>query len=293
MPARHETFRFGAAALALALTCATVGGMAGCRGQRSDKPPRQFLPDMDDSPKWKPQSRSEFFADERTMRPIVEGTVPYGRESAPAHVFGTMPADFAEREDLLKADRGVYYGRDEDGEFLTTMPGSITVDRALILRGQERFNIYCSVCHGYQGEGGYADSTQAVDSSASVGKRWSIPVPSYHDPKYQDPALRTGKDGYLFDVARYGLWDEQLNHSGNQRMPAYGHAIDAHDTWAIVAYIRVLQATRVDPASVPPELRPDESVRPAPAAATGQAGAPTEAEAPAAETNPSAGENMQ
>lgn len=290
MLARHETFRFAGVAAAALAVCAAIGPMAGCRGQRSDKPPRQFLPDMDDSPKWKPQSASEFFADGRTMRKPVEGTVAFGLESAPAHVFGEMPADFARRADQLKEDRGFYFGRDETGEFLTTMPASVKVDRDLLLRGQERFNIYCSVCHGYQGEGGYEDGTRAVDSSAPVGKRWSIPVPTYHDPKYRDPALRTGKDGYIFDVARYGLWDDQLNHSGNHRMPAYGHALDAHDTWAVVAYIRVLQAAWADPASVPAELRPDESTRPAPV--EGAAPAVPAATAPA-EAGSSDGENIQ
>ena len=42
---------------------ALAGGLlSGCRGDRSDKPPRQFFPDLDDSPKFKPQTKSEFFA---------------------------------------------------------------------------------------------------------------------------------------------------------------------------------------------------------------------------------------
>src|SRR5690606_28449424 len=102
--------------------------------------------------------------------------------------------------------------------------------RALLERGEERFNIYCAACHGYTGDG-----------AGMVGRRWSIPVPSYHDPKYSDSAQRTGKDGYLFHVARYGL----KNPDGSTRMPAYGHALDAQDAWAVVAYIRALQASGV------------------------------------------------
>src|ERR1051326_5782606 len=48
---------------------------AGCRDERSDEPPHQFLPDMDDSPKFKPQTETEFFADGRAMRPAVKGAV--------------------------------------------------------------------------------------------------------------------------------------------------------------------------------------------------------------------------
>ena len=59
---------------------AGVAGLAlsACHGDREGKPPHQFLPDMDDSPKWKPQAESEFFSDGRTMRPAAEGAVAYG-----------------------------------------------------------------------------------------------------------------------------------------------------------------------------------------------------------------------
>lgn len=293
MLARLETLRFVTVGLTLLAACSVLAGLGGCRGQRSDAPPRQFLPDMDDSPKWKPQSASEFFADGRTMRRPVEGTVPFGRHATVAHLTDQIPEEFAERADMLKEDRAYYFGRDEEGEFLNTMPDSVMVDRAFILHGQERFNIYCAVCHGYQGEGGYEDGIEAVNSSAAVGKRWSIPVPSYHDPKYKDPAQRTGKDGYLFDVARYGLWDDQVNHSGNQRMPAYGHALDARDTWAIVAYIRVLQAMRADPDSVPADLRPDDAARPKPVNLPGAATSAGATSAALAHTERTAGENIQ
>src|SRR6185436_12554681 len=57
---------------------AFAGSLTGCRGERSKERPRQFLPDMDDSPKWKAQVKSEFFKDNRTMRPKVAGTVAFG-----------------------------------------------------------------------------------------------------------------------------------------------------------------------------------------------------------------------
>lgn len=238
----------------LAVVAALGAGLSGCRGDRTDDPPRQFLPDMDDSPKWEPQGASPFFLDSedisdeaghvpgahfgRMMRPSPEGAVPFGSLPVAAAEDQFDPAfrdDLnREREGYLRGDDAFYYGVDEDGSPVDTIPMEVT--RTLLERGEERFDIYCSVCHGYQGDG-----------RGMVGRRWSIPVPNYHDPKYSDPAQRTGKDGYLFHVARYGL----KNPDGSIRMPGYGHALDAPDAWAVVAYIRALQAAGVGEAPDP------------------------------------------
>jgi mono/diheme cytochrome c family protein len=237
------------ASIAAAACVAALGaGLAGCRGDRTDKPPRQFLPDMDDSPKWHPQGASPFFLDAedvsaeaghvpgaelgRMMRPKPAGAVAFGALPVAA-AEGQFDPGFrdrltGERRNYLRDDDAFYYGVDETGAPVDTIPMEVT--RALLERGAERFNIYCAVCHGYAGDG-----------AGMVGRRWSIPVPTYHDPKYSDPAQRTGKDGYLFHVARYGL----KNPDGSIRMPAYGHALDAEDAWAVVAYIRALQAAGV------------------------------------------------
>ncbi len=238
----------GAVAGALGLGL-TLGGLSGCRESRSNEPPRQFLPDMDDSPKWEPQGGSPFYHDievpveahldhdegphlGRMMRQPVVGSVPFG-----AFPVAVEPDQFdptlrdalaAERDGYLRPDDAIYHGLAEDGTPVDRIP--IEVTRALLERGAERFNIYCSVCHGYEGDG-----------KGMVGRRWSVPVANYHDPKYSDPAQRTGKDGYLFQVARHGL----KNPDGSIRMPSYGHALDAQDTWAVVAYIRALQAAGV------------------------------------------------
>src|SRR3954469_25676660 len=91
----------GAALMLLALLS---GSVAGCRGDREEKPPRQFFPDMDDQPKWKPQSKSDFYTDGRTMRKPVAGTVPFGRN--PFVAEEPWSKDFMEqRSDLLKEDK--------------------------------------------------------------------------------------------------------------------------------------------------------------------------------------------
>ena len=221
-----------------AVLLATSALFAGCRGDRSDKPPRQFLPDMDDQPKWKAQSQSEFFADSRTMRRPVEGTVAFSRHAidpgvASGSEWGQMYA--TERADFLEEDFPLYYGTDGQTSFIDFIPVDVT--KELIERGEERFDIYCSICHGAAGEG-----------RGMVGRRWAITVANFHDEKYKDVAQRTGKDGYLFDVIRNGKYATvdvvggYPTHSGSQTMPAYQHAVDAHDAWAIVAYLRTLQA---------------------------------------------------
>ncbi len=225
---------------ACALAGLAVAGLTACRGDRSDEPPRQFFPDLDDQPKWKPQEASGFFADGRTMRLPVAGTVAFGS-------LGLVPAGEWEgfvgrdRADTLKGDDRFYLGREPDGAFVERIP--VPVTRAMIERGQNRYNIYCVVCHGYSGDG-----------KGMVGRQWSAPLPDYNDPKYKgpdpaDPKSELWKDGHLFDVARNGKYDA----AGNQKMPGYAHALDEHDAWAVVAYIRALQEARSGRAADIPE----------------------------------------
>ena len=249
MTTEHSTARsLWRTALSAAVLCSTVSGLAGCRGDRSTKPPRQILPDMDDSPRWTPQSESEFFADGRTMRPAVEGAVAFGRFDFDPIAFEARYSDetwagalLGTRADLLRDDDAFYLGVDGEGDFLDRMP--VAMSEELIRRGQGRFNIYCTVCHGYAGDG-----------KGLVGERWiSLPA-DFHQDKYKDPAQRTGKDGYIFGVIRNGMFDPT---TGDQKMPSYGHALNERDAWAVVAYLRTLQASRttIDSSQVPEDAR--------------------------------------
>jgi len=247
-----STISCGAVAVVL------VSGLAACRGERSEEPPRQFLPDMDDSPKFKPQSESSFFEDRRSMRRPVRGTVPFGY---------TMNADESTRAWSAGDDGIVFEGLDPSKPAVDGRPayqpvvpeavferiaadlasGGTTPTRPQILshmldRGQERFNIYCSACHGYQGEGGGELNGQAY--GGLVGQRWGYTVPSFHDPKYSDRAIYTGQDGYLFSVIRHGV--PNTTAGGAPKMPGYADKISVADSWAIVLYLRALQASRTD-----------------------------------------------
>jgi mono/diheme cytochrome c family protein len=208
--------------LALAGAASLAGVLGGCRGDRGEKPPRQFFPDMDDHPKWKPQAGSGFYADGRTMRKPVQGTVAFGRDGWSARPTDTEINPMAgDRAGFLKEGGPEWTGMQGE-EYLQTIP--VTVDEKLVREGQKNFNIYCSVCHGYTGDG-----------KGLAGQYFTVTPGNLQDPKYkaggEEPLNR---DGYMFTVIRNGV----------RSMPSYAHAISEHEAWAVVAYIRALQASQ-------------------------------------------------
>lgn len=222
--------------MSLGLAATVAAGLVGCRGERTDKPPRQFFPDMDDQEHFRPQSETEFFADGRSQRPSVAGTVAYGRapiDHAAATEAGWADEYNTQRARLLKEDQAAYFGTtdapaDDPAHYIREIPVEVTMD--LIRLGQENFDIYCAICHGYEGDG-----------KGTVGERYAVAPANFHDAtKYVDPSVVTSRDGYIFNVARNGLYDA----AGTMRMPGYGHALDEIEAWAVVAYIRTLQASR-------------------------------------------------
>src|ERR1019366_9103799 len=86
--------------------------------------------DMQDKPKYRPQRPSDFFADGRSERQPVEGTIARG---------------------ALDEDTAFYEGKDAAGKDIEAFP--IAVDKTVILRGQQRFDVYCAPCHGRIGNG--------------------------------------------------------------------------------------------------------------------------------------------
>jgi mono/diheme cytochrome c family protein len=183
---------------------------AGCyRGQPSKDEPVHLNPNMDTQPKYKPQSRGDLFPDGSAMRKPVEGTVA---------------------REWLRQDSRYYSGRDENGEYIEKSPVEITEEG--LYRGRERFDIYCSICHGAVGDG-----------NGIMVKKSYIPPPTFHQDR-----IREMPDGEIFDVISSGI----------RNMPSYRHQIPVKDRWLIISYLRALQRSqdaRLD--DIPEELRED------------------------------------
>ncbi len=157
-------------------------GAAGCRQ------------DMHDAPRYKPLAASDFFADGRASRNLPAGTVARG---------------------WLRADEALYTGR-ANGELLAEFPFPITP--AEMQRGRDRYNIYCTPCHGILGDG-----------QGMVVQRGLRRAASYHQDR-----LRDEKVGYFFDVVTNGFG----------AMQGYAEQIPVRDRWLIVAYVRALQLSQ-------------------------------------------------
>jgi mono/diheme cytochrome c family protein len=148
--------------------------------------------DMQDQPKYRPQRPSDFFADGRSERQPVEGTIARG---------------------ALDEDTAFYQGKDASGKDIDAFP--IAVDKAVIERGQQRFDIYCAPCHGRIGNG-----------LGMIVRRGFKQPPSYHIDR-----LRNAPVGHFYDVIS----------NGYGAMQDYAVQLQPRDRWAVIAYIRALQ----------------------------------------------------
>lgn len=163
-----------------ALAALTV--MAGCRQ------------DMQNEPKMVPQRESTFFASGRSVRPQVLGTVARGQLDADTY-FHT----------------GLINNQEQD-----KMPYPVTMD--VLLRGQERYNIYCTPCHSRVGNG-----------RGMIVERGYKPAGNFHDASILDKPI-----SHYFVVMTHGYG----------AMPDYSAQLPAKDRWAVAAYIRALQLSQ-------------------------------------------------
>lgn len=195
----------------LTLTALLAVLFFGCRGSESGKPPIHLNPNMDLQEKYKAQEESKFFEDGRTMRPIVEGVIPFGGQ------YDTAP-----NPDFLKADKAFYEGIDASGKPVTTIPSveklGFSSEKALLKRGQERYNIYCAPCHGTVG-----------DAKGPVALRGFPNVISLIDPKAPK------SNGQVYKAILHG--------GPGKIMPSYAYQIAVRDRWAVVAYVELLAKT--------------------------------------------------
>lgn len=116
-------------------------------------------------------------------------------------------------------------GMNENQNWADEIPKEIEVNERFMLRGQERFQVYCAPCHGMAG---YGDGLVNRRALALKAPTW-VPVPSLHAPQTRNRA-----DGYIFRAITEGV----------RKMPAYGSQILPEDRWAIVLYVRALQRSQ-------------------------------------------------
>jgi mono/diheme cytochrome c family protein len=154
--------------------------------------------DMHDQPKFQALERNDFFADHRASRPLVDGTVPRGH---------------------LDEDPAFFTGVAADGVVVERVP--LAIDGALLQRGRERYDIFCSPCHDRVGTG----------NGMIVQRGYKQPA-SFHEE-----LLRGVPDGYFFQAMTNGFGV----------MPSYAAQVPAADRWAIVAYLRALQLSQAAP----------------------------------------------
>jgi mono/diheme cytochrome c family protein len=182
--------------------------------------------DMQDQPKMKPFRGSSFFADGLSARQPVEGTVPRGYLRTDTALFTgkknknltNIGGTAAGTSSGAQATTGTTAasGPSAYPDDVETFPFPITP--STVMRGRERYDIFCSVCHGKTGRG-----------DGMIVRRGFRRAASFHDDR-----LRTAPVGHFFDAITNG-WGA---------MPSYAPQIPVQDRWAIIAYIRALQASQ-------------------------------------------------
>lgn len=160
-----------AAFLVAALAIVPFALVARARATRSPEPRIHPIQDMDNQPKYITQSANPLFADGRSMRPQVPGTVARGD---------------------LALDEPFYRGR-HGADWAAAIPGTLT--DAMMKRGQERFNIFCATCHGLTGSGDGPVARRALE----LGGKW-VPPTSFHTD-----AVRQQPDGRIFNTITHGI----------------------------------------------------------------------------------------
>jgi mono/diheme cytochrome c family protein len=203
----------------LVVTVASVIGILGFRGSHFRKPPLYIFPDMEWQLKLRPQKPDAFFANGRSSQLHIAGTIP---QSAPLQIAG---AEVYPYEDV-PVNTGFETGTTN---FVPNNPFPITA--SLLARGQQRFTINCSPCHGQLADGN--GITKKIGAMALVA--------NLHDKRIVEMT-----DGELFYVIS----------NGRNQMGAYGANVTVSDRWAVVAYLRALQLSQLGLADdLPQDLR--------------------------------------
>jgi len=205
--------------------------------------------DMQDQPKIKPLRGSTFFSDGLGSRQPIEGTVARGHlredvefytgKKAGAATASVTPAQqqTANAQQPAPSANSQTAGAQQNSFPDDVVDFPIPVTKEVVLRGRERFNIFCSACHGMTGNGDGMIVRRGFRRAAS----------------FNDDRLRQAPVGHFFDAMTNG-WGA---------MPSYASQIPVQDRWAIVAYIRALQASQQNTAAASASPAPSPSPTPA------------------------------
>ena len=181
--------------------------IAGRRGDLSRNRPMQIFPDMKRQAKLRPQTANTFFASGFSSQLPQPGTIA---QSGPKWIGG--------REVYPFEDTPVYTGRvPGTTNFVPLNPVPVTAE--LLKRGQRQFTIYCAPCHGQTGMGD------------SVVKKFGMAtIRSVHEPIVVNQG-----DGEIFNTISHG----------KATMQGYAAQLPVEDRWAVIAYVRALQLSRL------------------------------------------------
>lgn len=185
---------------------------AKARNSFSPEPHYHIFPDMDFQPKYKSDQPMDMFPDGRANRGEIPGTVARG---------------------WLEADDTFYRGLD-NGQWTASFPKAypdgqpFAVDAKLLARGQNRFNIYCTPCHGYDGRG----QGMIPERVKALGGVWQA-------RNLAEAPTADGKGGVVVQMPNGQLFNTISN--GFNTMQGYAAQIPAGDRWAIVSYVRALE----------------------------------------------------
>ena len=218
-------------------------------GMTNRAPRMHVVPDMDWQHKNKTQTVSPnlgtslqpqyLFADSRAMRKPIPGTIARGHLVTDTEYYRGIQA--GSNQLTASTHDGVFTAiQDQDApaadqeaepNWVKDFPEQIEITEEFVRRGQNKFNVYCSVCHGYAGNGDGLVNQRALALAATGKAAWTA-AKSLHDPQVKENPV-----GRIFDTIT----------NGRSSMGPYKSQISTEDRWAIVAYVQALQATGIKP----------------------------------------------
>jgi hypothetical protein len=212
--------------------------MTGLRGWKSKRPPLEIFPDMVRQAKYKAQTESSFYADDRSARAHAMGTVPMGycmpqgKSAENSTLHSASNSDASTSTSNLNNCEAINAGPYKNIQFSgsptyretgrmgtqwgTGIPFEVTP--AIMQRGAERYTINCAVCHGATGQGNGITSKYGLNGIANL-----------HQQRIRDMA-----DGEIFNTITWG----------KNTMMSYGANVQVPDRWAIICYLRALQRSQ-------------------------------------------------